>query len=412
MTPFKGFSEEVFECCDPSEKIRTPINILKESRLEIEPELRKLNPALIGHVSRTKKQGTNKYQDWAWLYFNTRGVKAYRYSQLTVNISPTRLYVGVNIRTHPECLAFRKQIEKEEYRLLFERILKSLSGREWIIPMGGEWEKRTPRRYSVEEVRGLLLDPQLDWINACFERNEPMLRTQMVANEIVQIFKELYNVFALASGNQTIRQPGPKYGIFKQEMSVDSAELESPPKTDESSESETRQFLLTLKTIDKLDRCHLPERRDQYSVKRRAVELNLTPHQFDFEGETVTVYSNQDIKPFRDEILRNYHEFSKRLNQVGELLHLSEGFLKIMFVDPKSDARYHMRKGSSSIFLNLARFRANENLFFWLFSVSRELAYIKAHRLGYHFINQLRAFLTFALNNFQAQKAANACARA
>lgn len=398
MTPFNGFPNEVFESCEPSERIRKPINALKELKVEIEPELKKLNPALIGHVSRTKKQGTNEYQDWAWLYFNTVGVKAYRYSQLTVNISPTRLYVGVDIRTYPENRTFRNQIEKEENRLLFEQILQTLSGREWIIPMGGEWEEQTPRRYSIEEVRGILSNPYLGWINACFEKNEQILRTKMVADEIVQIFKELYNLFALASGNQTIQQPHPKHGIFQQEIAVDPAE--SPPKSDDDSMLEIKRFLSDLETIDKLGECKLPKKRDQYSIKRTAVELDLKPYELEIEGKTIVIHSDKDITSFRDRILRNYLLFLKRINQVRELLNLPQGFLRVMFVDPKSDARYHRTREARAIFLNLARFETNENLFFWLFSVSRELAYIKAHRLGYRFINQLRDILTFALTNF------------
>jgi len=402
MTPFNGFSEKVFECCEPSEKIRIPINTLKELKLEIEPELKKLNPALIGHVSRTKKQGTNEYQDWAWLYFNTKGIKAYRYSQLTVNISPNRLYVGVNIRTYPEYWVFRKQIEKEENRLLFEQMLETLSGREWIIPMGGNWESETPRRFSIEEIRGILLNTQLDWINACFEKNEFILRTRMVADEIVQIFKELFNLFALASGSLTIPQLGPKHGIFQQKMAVDPAE--SPPKSDEDCMLGIKQFLSDLKTIDKLCECHLPKKRDQYSIKRTAVELNLKPYELEIEGKTTIIYSDKDIAPFRDEISRNYFLFLKRMNQVRELLNLPQAFLIVMFVDPKSDARYHRTREARAIFLNLARFETNENLFFWLFAVSRELAYIRAHRLGYRFINQLRDILTFALTNFHVSE--------
>jgi len=401
MAPFNGFSEEVFECCEPSERIRKPINTLKELQLEIEPELRKVNPALIGHVSRTKKKGTNEYYDWAWLYFNTIGTEAYRYSQLTVNISPIRVYVGVNVRTSSEYVKFREEIEKVENRLLFEQILKSLSGREWIIPTE-DWEKETPKRYSVEELRGNFFYPHLFWINACFEKDDPILRTRKVVDEIIQIFKELYNIYALASGNQTVQQPEPKYGVFEQEMLVDFAE--SPPKSDENAALEIRRFLSSLETIGKLGECHLPKKRDQYSIRRTALELNLTPYELDFEGKKVIIYSDRDVKPFRDEILINYHKFLERLNQIKQLLDLPQGFLKVMFVDQKSDARYYRIKESNSVFLNLARFEKNKDLFFWLFSVSRELAYIRTHRLGYQFINQLRDILTIALSNFQVSE--------
>ena len=394
MAPFSGFSEKIFEHCEPSEKIRVPINALKELELEIEPALKVINSALGGHVSRTKKKGTNEYYDWAWLYFNTVGTGAYRYSQLTVNISPTRLYVGINIKTYPEYFEFRQKIQKEDASL-FEEILKTLSVREWIISIDDYWERQTPRRYSIQELRGIL-DYRFYWINACFEKNDPILRTRKIADEITQIFKEFYNIYALASGNQTISQPDPKYGVFEQQMLVDTAE--SPPKSDGEIASEIKHFISTLETTKKSGEYHLPKRRDQYSIKRTALELKLKPYVLECEGKTVTIYSNDNIR-LHEEILRNYSEFSKRIDKINELLQLPEGFLKVMYVNPKSDARYHKIDTSKSIFLNLARFENNKSLFFWVFSVSRELAYIRAHRLGYRFVNQLRDIMTVALTS-------------
>lgn len=394
MAFFRGFSQEVFECCERSEKIKKPINALKELKLDIELELKKINPALVGHVSRTKKKGTNEYNDWAWLYFNTIGTEAYRFSQLTVNISPRRLYAGVNIRTSSEYVTFRKEINRNENSLLLDEILRSLSGREWIIPFEDDWEG-TPRRYSPEELRGMLLDPRLCWINACFEKNEPILKGRAIFEEIVQIFKELYNIYAFASGNSTITQPGPKYGVYKEETIVDSAE--SSPETDEDILLQVKQFLSALRTTSKEDAYHLPKKKDRYSIKRTALEFNLKPCELKSEERTITIYSDKDIAPQVPRILRNYPKFAKQLGQISDLLYLPQDFIKVMFVDPKSDGRYHKTKETSSIFLNIARFDQNEDLFFWLFTVARELAYIKTHRLGYPFINQLRDILTVAL---------------
>jgi hypothetical protein len=398
MTLFRGFAPEVFECCERSEKIRVPIGALKELRLDMEPELRKINPALIGHVSKTKKKGTNEYNDWAWLYFNTMSTEAYRYSQLTVNISSKRLYAGVYIRTSSEYVTFRKEINKNENILLLEEILRSLSGREWIIPFDDDWET-TPRRYSPEELRGMLLDPRLCWINACFEKNEPVLKTSTIIDEIAQIFKELYNIYAFASGNDTITQPGPKYGIYKEETIVESAE--SSPQSDEDILLGVKQFLSALRTSNKGESYHLPRKRDQYSIKRTALELNLKPYELDSEGRTITIYSDEDIASKVPLILRNYPKFSKQLDHIRRLLYLPEDFIRVMFVDPKSDGRYQKTRETSSIFLNIARFDQNRDQFFWLFTVARELAYIKTHRLGYPFINQLRDILTVALINLK-----------
>jgi hypothetical protein len=398
MTLFRGFAPEVFECCERSAKIRVTIGALKELRLDIEPELRKINPALIGHVSKTKKKGTNEYNDWAWLYFNTIGTEAYRYSQLTVNISSKRLYAGVNIRTSSEYVTFRKEINKNENNLLLEEILRSLSGREWIIPFDDDWEV-TPRRYSPEELRGMLLDPRLCWINACFEKNEPLLKTSAIVDEIVQIFKELYNIYAFASSNGTITQRGPKYGVYEEETVVESAE--SSPQSDEDILLGVKQFLSALRTSNEGESYHLPGKRDQYSIKRTALEFNLKPYELDSEGRTITIYSDKDIASGAPLILRNYPKFTKQLDHVRSLLYLPEDFIKVMFVDPKSDGRYQKMRETSSIFLNIARFDQNKDQFFWLFTVARELAYIKTHRLGYPFINQLRDILTVALINLK-----------
>jgi len=399
MTTFNGFSEEIFECCEASEKIRKPINALKELQSEIEPELKRINPNLSGHVSKTKIAGTNSYNDWAWLYFNTIGPRAYRHSQITVNVSPDRLYVGANLRILSEYLAFRNEIEKEENRLLFEQIIDTLSGREWIISKQGDWwERQTPRSYSSEELRGILLDPELYWINACFEKNEPILRDRRILDEIIQIFKELYNIYALSSGNRTILQPKPKYKVFEHEIIVDSEEY--LPKSDSQIMLEAKKFLSSLKSTKKLGKFHLSGRKDQYSINTIALEFDLKPYQLQYEGKTMIIYSDKSIKPYHDRILKNYSHFCMQLDNISKLLDLPEGFLKIMFVDLKSDARYYRRKGSNSIFLNLARFEKNKNWFFWLFAAAREITYLRIPRLSYRFINKLRDILTVALMSY------------
>jgi hypothetical protein len=407
MKAFNGFSEEFFQCCKPSEKIRKPINALKELRFEIEPELKRINPSLIGHVSRTKKKGTNEYYDWAWLYFNTKDIEPYRYSQLTVNISPHRLYVGANIRTYPEHESFLNGIGKEENWSLFQQLARTLSGREWIISTSydDDWEQEIPRRYSVEELRGRLLDPYLRWINASFEKDEQVVKTSKIVDEIVQIFKELYNIYALASDNETTLQPDPKFGVFKQKIVIDSEE--SKPESDENAMFEIEGFLSSLETHGKQDIYHLPGKKDERSYKRTALEYDLRPCQTQLKGKIVTIYSDKDIQPFLNQICQDYLRFSEFLLQIGHLMHLPEDFLKVMFVDPKSDARYYGTKEPDSIFVNLARFQSNRTRFFWLYAVCRELAYFKAHHLGYRFLNELRNILAFALNNLEASKASS-----
>lgn len=374
---------------------------MKKLKLEIEPRLKKINPNLSGHVSRTKIPGTNYYNGWAWLYFNTIGPGAYRYSQLTVNISPPRVYVGVNLRRKSECKKFQSEIRKEENEWLLEQIISALSGREWIISTRGDWwEEQIPRRYSPQELRGILLDPELYWINACFEKNEPIVSTSIISSEILQIFKELHNIYALASNNKIILQPKPKSRVYKPEITIDSGE--SAPKSDEKIQSDVKRFLSSLKTTMKTGRTHLPGRRDQYFIKRVALELDLKPYKLHYKGSQITIYSNQDVKPLRDKILKNYFNFRQRVDHIKNLLELPQDFLKVMYIDPRSDARYYKDGRLNSIFLNLARFEKNKNVFFWLFAVARELSYIRVPRLGYRFINQLRDILAMAIENARA----------
>jgi len=402
MGTFDGIPEEIFNCCEPSERIRKPINKLKELQAVIEPELQKINPRIIGHVSRTKKKGTNEYYDWAWLYFNTVGKEAYRYSQLTVNISPKRLYVGVNLRTTKEYVVYRKQVEKEENYFLLEDILRTLSGREWIIPTDGDWDEEVARRYSTQELRGKLLSPELFWINACFEKKDSILRSISIADEILQIFKELYNIYAFASGNKIIPQVAPKYGVFEPETIAETAD--SPMESDESDALKVKQFISSLKEAEKVGNYHLPGRKDQYLVKRTALEYDLRPYTLDIKGEQAIIYSDKDIEPHASQIIGDYPAFVVQLHKIRELFPLPENFLKVMFVNSQTDARYYKTKEPDSLFVNLATFRTRKNLFFWLFTISRELAYINTPRIGYPFFKDMRRIMVSALNNLFTSK--------
>jgi len=301
MSPFDGFSKKIFEYCQPSEKIRVPINSLKELKLEIEPRLKRLNSDLSGHVSKTKVPGTNYYNGWAWLYFNTIGPGAYRYSQLTVNISPSRVYAGVNLRRRSERYIFQGEIRKEENEWLFQQIIRTLGGREWIFSTREDgWEDQIPRRYSLQELRGLLLDSELYWINACFEKMEPVVGTGRISSEISRIFEELYNIYALASASKVIPQPKPKSGPYEPKITIDSKK--SVPKSDEKIQSDVKRFLLSLKTSKKVGATHFPGRRDQYFVKRVALDLDLKPYQLNHKGSQITIYSDHDVRPLRMEL--------------------------------------------------------------------------------------------------------------
>jgi len=236
-----------------------------------------------------------------------------------------------------------------------------------------------PRLYSPIEIRGILFDPELHWINACFEKDENVVGIPAIGNEIIRIFTELHNIYALASDNKLVPQPQPRSKIYKPTIAIDFRK--TTLKSDKERQTDTRNFLASLKASRKAGRTHLHGKRDQYFVKRIALDLDLKPFKFSLKGEKIIIYSNQKLKPSNVTILSNYPAFHKRITDIENILQLPKGFLKLMYVDPKSDARYSKNKKSQCIFLNLARFKINRSSFFWLFAVARELAYIKFPRL-------------------------------
>jgi hypothetical protein len=200
------------------------------------------------------------------------------------------------------------------------------------------------------------------------------------------------NIYAFASDNRLVSQPKPRSEIYKPTITIDFGKTNL--KSDKERQTDARNSLASLKASGRAGRIHLPGKKDQYLVKRTALDLALKPYRFHLKGEKITIYSNRKLKPSNDKILSNYSAFHRTLSDIENLLQLLKGFLKIMYVDPKSDARYSRSKKSHCVFLNLARLKINQSSFFWLFAVARELAYIRFPRLDYRFVNLLRDILT------------------
>jgi len=399
MPEFNGISEAIFDSCVPSEKIRIPINMLKELQAVIEPELKKINPMINGHVSRVKKRASNEYRDWAWLYFNTQPREAWRYSQLTINISPNRLFVGVDIRTPKEYQIYRKEISKLENCRQVETTVKLLSTRElFVATQDDDWETAPARKHSVEELRGILLTPNLFWINIPFEKGDPILRQKSFASNVIQIFSDLYNIFAFATGNKTISREPPKLSTFVPDVVVEA--IDSIVESDETDEKKVKEFLGSLKGTPFMHGYHLPGKSDQYFVQRKALEYNLKPFRLQIKGVPVVVYSDHDVTT-ESQIFEDYEAFVQQMDNISKLFSLTKGFLKIMFVNTATDARYSQTADGYSIFVNIAAFHARRSLFFWLFTIARELAYIKNHRIGYPFLKDMRRLIVHALSRLQ-----------
>ena len=63
-----------------------------------------------------------------------------------------------------------------------------------------------------------------------------------------------------------------------------------------------------------------------------------------------------------------------------------------------SDARY---TNSNVILVNLNRFEINSSLEFWLFTIARELAYLRHRRLSYSHIDYMRRILMVGLSRLK-----------
>jgi len=222
MAPFEGFHQSIFDSCEASSKINNAREALEELRIEIEPKIKKLNPKLNGKISEAKQrsQGTVVWTDWAWLMFTMAplgGKKSSRpgtpigasnLTQLTVNLSRERVYTGLCLRKNSDKNRLQEKLRETENKMLYEEIVNSLSGRRWIICNQKEgFSSKSARFYSAEDLRGKLLDPKLYWINASFSRDENIVSESRIAKEIFNVFKELYNLYALATNTTLIVQP-------------------------------------------------------------------------------------------------------------------------------------------------------------------------------------------------------------
>lgn len=389
MHEFSGFPESMFDYVNPSEDIRVPIRKLMELKAVLTPKLRTLNSDLIGHVSRTKRPGTNDYNDWAWLYYSTIGSGAYRRTQLTVNISPARVYVGLNLRRSSEAAKFHRKIQKPEHYLVFNRIIDSLSRKEWIISWENEnWEYYEKIFHSSHELTGLLQDPELYWINYYFDKGERILESPEIVDEIFSVFKILYNIYALAMDDPLIEQTIPPEvpDISEVELDIEDPDIDS----DAEIANKIDEFISSLQTPGEVSEYSLPGRSDQYIIKRTAVEYNLKKHSLNRNGKDIVIISDLDLHQHLEEIFSLYDDFSELREFITELFGLPGKFLEIAYINPVSDARYNKTDGEKSILLNLARYNFNKEKMFWIFTVARELAYIRHGRLSYGYMKTLR----------------------
>jgi hypothetical protein len=155
---------------------------------------------------------------------------------------------------------------------------------------------------------------------------------------------------------------------------------ESVQSSDSEDTQNTEQFLLSLKPSKIPQNTRLPGKNDQLIVKRTALSYNLKPYSLVLQRKKVTIFSDKDITPNTDRISTNYAAFYTEIENIQKILKLPKDFLRIAYINPQSDARYQKDEDSHSIFVNLATFENKRNFYYWLFSVARELTYIKTHQ--------------------------------
>jgi hypothetical protein len=106
------------------------------------------------------------------------------------------------------------------------------------------------------------------------------------------------------------------------------------------------------------------------------------------------------------ELETRFHDFDAfrgALNKIAQAFGKKGPFLQIVVTNPRTDARYLMERGdmqNTCIIVNLLRYEKNKSNYFWLISISREIAYIFAKRLGYHHQNVMREMLMSGLARF------------
>jgi hypothetical protein len=412
--PFKGFSQEIFDSCQPSPAINTAREALEHLRVVIEPEMKKLNKKLNGKVSEAKQRvpGGVEYTGWAWLMFTLaplggenssrpgKPIGASKLTQLTVNISEDRLYAGLCLRRHSDRNKLQEALRRPENEEIFDEIAHSLSGRRWIVThVNEDFSKERAMYLSEKDFRGTLLDPRLEWVNASFSRHNVIVQTRRISTEIGRIFRELFNLFAFATGVPLTGQPRPaEPPPHNMEVLIDVPQTKVA--SDEEEFQRTLDFLAKLKMGEMTPEIIMPKRTDSYPVERVVLPLKLSPKVFRDSSGEINYWLDEKCR--EEDVESRAHmlkELRSKLDKIATALSISQELLQIMVTSPYTDARYDSK--SKRILVNMLRYEKNQVLEFWLFSVAREIAYMRYGRLSYQHINLMRRVLIVGLSRLR-----------
>lgn len=402
---FPGFTKDIFDSCETgTDKINHVRDRLEQLKDATEPKMQRLDNRLHGIVSRPKRQGTNDYTDWAWLMFTIaplaksgprkgKPLRANKLSQLTVNVSRDYLYVGLNLKRSKDVWSLHDKLKSNP--VLFDDIVLSLGSMPWDIT---KYEENfgEPKYRDKSELRVALLDPEFDWINTGFARDDPVVGTSKIADEVVKVFSALFNIYALATGLQPTKQPKPSGKPWKMRVETDTANKRV--ETDEELIQDVKKMMASVAHGKPPKKANFKGKNDRHTIERKVRPLNLTAHTH--QGRSYHLDQGHVEKELETR-LKLYDEFRDLLDRISSSIEAPKDFLQIMLTDPTSDARYTSE--GSYIFANLLRYEVNRSEYFWLTTVAREVAYLKRRRLGYAHQNWMRKVLVTGLTNWPSK---------
>jgi hypothetical protein len=409
---FRGFSNKGFASCETgTDKIEYACEELEKFRLSLEPLVQELSPRLHGIVSRPTKQGTSRrsedhFQEWAWLMFTNaeigdsgKPLEASERTQLTINMSRDCLYVGLCLRRRSDDRRLRENLERETNEKLFDAIVRSLGTKEWILTTREQsFDEEEPRYYEESELRTFLLDPKAFWFNVRLEKEDVVRKRTKIVEQVFEIFRILYNIYALAVGTKVQSQPRPKTKPWKMPLVQDneSSEVE----TDDELMASIANLLSNLGVGNAPGRTKVAGKRDTYRVKRTALPLDLRPKTNITNGQEREYYIDSGFSDYDFERrIQDYDSLSKILDSVSEALGVKRSSFQIMLTKVITDARY--LKEGKFIMVNLLRYSSNKSKYFWLVSIAREIAYAFTGSLNYKHQIIMRKVIVKALSTWE-----------
>lgn len=242
-------------------------------------------------------------------------------------------------------------------------------------------------------MRGLLLDPELDWINARFARDDRVVGASKIADEVVEVFRILFNIYALATGLQPTKQLKPSEKPWKMPVETDTANKRI--ETDEKLMLDVKKLMASVAAGKPPKTTNFEGKNDYYKIERKVRPLNLTAHTH--QGRSYYLDQGYVEKELETRVML-YDEFRSLLNRISLSIGAPKNFLQIMLTDPTTDARY--TSVGSYILVNLLRYEVTKSEYFWLTTVAREIAYLKKKRLSYAHQNLMRKVLVTGLTNW------------